>query len=88
MPCALPKIGSHHTFTAQGALRADQETGNPPLNMHRAVVFNGIWTFAVSLFVFLLHGHQARRELDEQMNVQQLPHLPPQQPEGEPLTTS
>ena len=56
--------------------------------MHRAVMFNGILTFAVSLLVFFLRGHQARRELDEQMYVQQPLHLPPQQPEGDPLTTS
>jgi hypothetical protein len=36
--------------------------------MHRAIVFNGIWVFAATLLVFFLHGRQARRELDEQMN--------------------
>jgi hypothetical protein len=76
---------SHHTFTVQGALRADQETGNPPLNMHRAIVFNGILVFAISLLVFFLRGRQVRRELDEQMNVQQLSHVPL---EVDPLTAS
>ncbi|KAI9442617.1 MFS general substrate transporter [Lactarius indigo] len=61
---------------AQGALRADRVTGNPPLNMHRAIVFNGIVVFAVSLLVFFLRGRQTRRELDEQMNMQQLSHSP------------
>ncbi|KAN0135398.1 MFS general substrate transporter [Lactarius tabidus] len=69
----------------QGALRADQETGNPPLNMHRAIVFNGILVFAISLLVFFLRGRQVRRELDEQMNVQQLSHVPL---EVDPLTAS
>ncbi|KAH8994743.1 MFS general substrate transporter [Lactarius hatsudake] len=63
----------------QGALRADRVTGNPPLNMHRAIVFNGIAVFAISLLVFFLRGRQTRRELDEQMNMQQLSHISPQQ---------
>lgn len=72
----------------QGALRADPETGNPPLNMHRAIMFNGIFVFAVSLLVYFLRGQQARRALDEQMNVRQLSHVPPQQLEGDPLIAS
>ena len=36
--------------------------------MHRAIVFNGIWTYTVSMLVFFFHGRQVRRELDEQMN--------------------
>ena len=49
---------------AQSALRAPS-TGNPPLNMHRAIIFNAVFTtFAVSL-VFGLEGRQARRERDE-----------------------
>jgi hypothetical protein len=36
--------------------------------MHRAIMFNGIWTFTVSILVFFFRGRQVRRELDEQMN--------------------
>jgi hypothetical protein len=36
--------------------------------MHRAIMFNGIWVSALAMLVFFLHGKQARRELDEQMN--------------------
>lgn len=41
---------------------------HPPLNMHRALIFNGVFVFALSLSVLLLnfHGRQARRALDEQ----------------------
>ena len=35
--------------------------------MHRAIIFNGVWTFAIALSVFFLQGKQARREMDEQM---------------------
>jgi len=52
---------------SQNALRGSH-AANPPLNMHRAIMFNGIWVFAVSLLVFFFRGRQARRELDEQMN--------------------
>jgi len=62
----------------QGALR-DDEAAKPPLNMHRAILFNGISVFVVSLLVFFLCGRQARREMDEQMNRQQLSHIPLQQ---------
>ncbi|KAI9455439.1 MFS general substrate transporter [Lactarius psammicola] len=72
----------------QGALRADRDTANPPLNMHRAIVFNGILVFAISLLVFFLRGQQLRRKLDEQMNMQQLSYISPRQPGGDPLTTS
>jgi FLVCR family MFS transporter 7 len=56
--------------------------------MHRAIVFNGIAVFAISLLVFFLRGRQPRRELDEQMNMQQLSHIPLQQPGGNPPTTA
>jgi hypothetical protein len=55
--------------------------------MHRAIMFNGILVFAISLLVFFLCGQQARRELDEQMNVRQLSHVPLQQLEEDPQTT-
>ncbi|KAI0256395.1 MFS general substrate transporter [Lactifluus subvellereus] len=52
---------------AQNALRGSR-AANPPLDMHRAIMFNGIWVFAVSILVFFFRGRQARRELDVQMN--------------------
>jgi hypothetical protein len=36
--------------------------------MYRAILFNGISVFTVTLLVFFLDGKQARREMDEQMN--------------------
>jgi hypothetical protein len=56
--------------------------------MHRAIVLNGIFVLVISLLVFFLRGRQARRELDVQMNMQQLSHVSPQQPGGYPPTTS
>jgi FLVCR family MFS transporter 7 len=54
----------------QGALRASPEA-DPPQNMHRTVIFNGVWVTIVATFVFFLRGKQVRRELDEQMNEQE-----------------
>ncbi|KAF7330192.1 MFS general substrate transporter [Mycena venus] len=51
---------------AQGALRAGID-GNPPLNMRRALIFNGAFVVAVSLSVFVIRGKQVRKELDERM---------------------
>ncbi|KAJ7036834.1 major facilitator superfamily domain-containing protein [Mycena alexandri] len=58
----------------QGALRAGPNQ-NPPLNMHRALIFNGAFVLAASASVFALRGKQVRKELDEQM------HRRSQQPE-------
>ncbi|KAI0689392.1 major facilitator superfamily domain-containing protein [Cytidiella melzeri] len=49
----------------ENALRADANA-NPPFNMHRALVFQGALTLAVSVTILGLHGKQARRQLDEQ----------------------
>ncbi|KAF8207013.1 major facilitator superfamily domain-containing protein [Mycena galopus ATCC 62051] len=51
---------------AQGALRAGVN-GSPPLNMHRALIFNGAFVVASSLLVFMLRGKQVRKELDKRM---------------------
>lgn len=51
--------------TVQGALRAD-ENANPPLNMHRALIFNGSFIMAASSLVFFIEGKQARKTLDEE----------------------
>ncbi len=48
----------------QGALRAD-DSADPPLNMRRALIFNGTFLMIVSATVFLLKGKQARKDLDE-----------------------
>lgn len=51
-------------LTSQSALRAPS-TGSPPLNMHRAIIFNAVFTTFAVLLVFGLEGRQARRERDE-----------------------
>lgn len=48
-----------------GALRASA-SADPPLNMRRALIFNGAFISAASIFVFLLKGKQVRKALDEQ----------------------
>ena len=83
-----PKFASQLSspFTVQGALRA-KDTAKPPLNMRHSIEFNGILVFAVALLVFFLRGRQTRRELDEQMHMQQLSPISPHQPGGGPPTT-
>jgi len=39
--------------------------------MHRAIIFNGVWTLAITMFIFPFRGRQVRRELDEQKNEEQ-----------------
>lgn len=58
------------SFTAQDALRASP-SADPPQNMHRAIIFNGVWVVVITASIFFLRGKQARRELDEQMNEEQ-----------------
>ncbi|KAF8650442.1 hypothetical protein AX16_005245 [Volvariella volvacea WC 439] len=53
----------------EGALRAGPDA-DPPLNMHRALIFNGVFVLISSLLVFFVTGKQVRRELDEQMKQQ------------------
>ncbi|THH01887.1 hypothetical protein EW145_g6842 [Phellinidium pouzarii] len=45
------------------ALRAPA-SASPPLNMHRALVFNGVTIFATTMSIFLFRGRQRRRERD------------------------
>jgi len=40
--------------------------------MRRAIIFNGVWVVAITASVFFLRGRQVRRELDEQMNEEQM----------------
>lgn len=54
----------------QDALRASPAE-IPPQNMHRAIIFNGVWTLAITMLIFPFRGRQARRELDEQKNEEQ-----------------
>jgi len=50
---------------SEGALRAGPDA-DPPLNMRRALIFNGSIIMASASLVFLLHGRQVRKERDEQ----------------------
>ncbi|KAF8070699.1 major facilitator superfamily domain-containing protein [Lyophyllum atratum] len=50
---------------SEGALRAGPDA-NPPLNMRRALIFNGAIIAAAASLIFLLHGRQVRKERDEQ----------------------
>jgi FLVCR family MFS transporter 7 len=49
----------------QGALREGPDA-HPPLNMRRALIFNGVFVMSCSALIFLVQGRQARKELDEQ----------------------
>ncbi|PIL26139.1 MFS general substrate transporter [Ganoderma sinense ZZ0214-1] len=48
----------------EGALRAGPNA-NPPYNMHRAIIFQGVLGMAVVVLVYLLEGKQTRRAQDE-----------------------
>jgi len=54
----------------EGALRASP-TADPPLNMRKSLIFNGIFILAGCCSVFFLKGKQARREKDVQMRDEQ-----------------
>jgi len=49
---------------SEGALRAGPDA-DPPLNMRRALIFQGCFVCVAAAFVFLLQGRQTRREKDE-----------------------
>ncbi|KAJ7116582.1 major facilitator superfamily domain-containing protein [Mycena epipterygia] len=53
----------------QGALRAGL-AAHPPLNMHRALIFNGAVVLSMALLVFLIRGKQVRKALDEKMDLE------------------
>ncbi|KAG6813389.1 hypothetical protein H0H92_011655 [Tricholoma furcatifolium] len=57
-------IGLKWFETVEGALRADADA-NPPLNMRRALIFNGAIIVTSAVSVILLRGRQARKERDE-----------------------
>src|SRR5882762_9556882 len=50
----------------QGALRAPS-TASPPLNMHKALIFNGAFIMLMCTSVFFIRGTQVRRENDVRM---------------------
>ncbi|THU99971.1 MFS general substrate transporter [Dendrothele bispora CBS 962.96] len=49
----------------ENALRAGPDA-NPPLNMHRALIFHGAFIMAVVFLSWLIQGKQVRKHLDEQ----------------------
>lgn len=49
---------------AEGALRAS-DVANPPLNMHNALIFQGVFVCCAVALVSGLRGKQVRREQDE-----------------------
>jgi hypothetical protein len=69
----------------EGALRAGPGA-NPPLNMRRALIFNGAVVMAISSTVFFLHGRQTRKQLDQEklQHSISLQARPRAEPVGEP----
>jgi hypothetical protein len=69
----------------EGALRAGPDA-NPPLNMHRALIFNGAVVLTVCASIFFIRGQQTRKELDQekQKRSTSLQARPPTKPTGEP----
>ena len=61
-----PSDNSYICLSAvQQALRAGPD-GNPPYNMKRALIFNGVLSLVGGLSMTLLNGDQKRKRLDEQ----------------------
>ena len=53
------------------ALRAGPNA-NPPLNMRRSLIFNGVFVMCAAACVFFIRGKQRRRQLDEEKIEQSL----------------
>jgi MFS transporter, FLVCR family, MFS-domain-containing protein 7 len=68
--CLLP------LFTVEASLRAGPDA-NPPLNMKRALIFNGAFVMSVGASIFLLQGKQKRKEVDEQKLEESIQRLGP-----------
>ncbi|KAF7364730.1 MFS general substrate transporter [Mycena venus] len=49
----------------EGALRAGPDA-SPPLNMHRALIFNGAVIMGICIAIFFLRGKQVRKQLDQE----------------------
>lgn len=45
---------------------------NPPLNMRRALIFNGASVMAAAALVFFIRGKQVRKEVDEKKHQESL----------------
>ena len=54
-----------------GALRAPP-TASPPLNMHKALIFNGTFIMVMCISVFFVRGTQVRRENDVRIGQEML----------------
>ncbi|KAJ7783079.1 major facilitator superfamily domain-containing protein [Mycena metata] len=54
----------------EGALRAGPDA-NPPLNMRRALIFNGALVMGISASIFFLRGRQSRKQIDRERQQQQ-----------------
>lgn len=67
-PVFLTLIGR---ITVEGALRAGPDA-NPPLNMHRALVFNGSIVMISCGCVFFLRGKQTRKQVDQEKQQQSI----------------
>ena len=48
----------------EGALRAGPDA-DPPLNMHRAIIFQASLVASATVFIFAVEGKQTRRAQDE-----------------------
>ncbi|KAJ7262229.1 major facilitator superfamily domain-containing protein [Mycena haematopus] len=49
----------------EGALRAGPDA-NPPLNMRRALIFNGTVVLVTCCSIFFIHGRQTRKQIDQE----------------------
>ncbi|KAJ6609864.1 major facilitator superfamily domain-containing protein [Mycena sp. CBHHK59/15] len=56
---------------AEGALRAGPDA-NPPLNMRRALIFNGAIVMSTSVLIYFLRGEQTRKQVDQRKLQQSL----------------
>ncbi|KAJ7188327.1 major facilitator superfamily domain-containing protein [Mycena filopes] len=67
----------------EGALRAGPDA-NPPLNMRRALIFNGAFVMGVAASIFFLRGRQMRKQVDQEKQQSQSIMLPTR---GQPAET-
>ncbi|KAL0956303.1 hypothetical protein HGRIS_002460 [Hohenbuehelia grisea] len=54
---------------SQGALRAGPDAA-PPLNMHKALIFNGAFLMGSAALIFLVEGKMTRKARDEEKNME------------------
>ncbi|KAF9070062.1 major facilitator superfamily domain-containing protein [Rhodocollybia butyracea] len=53
----------------EDALRAGTDA-NPPLNMRRGLIFNGVFVLVSVLLILLIKGEQVRKSIDEEKNAE------------------